>query len=371
MGVSHLLEHMVFKGTTSRSALEIALALEVLGGSLDAYTSREHTSFQARVLDEHVETAAEVLCDLIFHPVLRGADLTPERKVVLEEIGMVEDAPDDLVFELHNELLWGSHPFGYSILGTRETVGALGADDLRALHDRAYHPGQMVLAAAGNIEHQELLDVLRRTGWLEIPAGEMRPMESPAPAPAGPADRHVERDSAQTHIVLGTPAVRYGDPRRFAVALASMHLGGGMSSRLFQRIREELGLAYSIHSFHSFHARTGMHGVYVGTSPETAAAARNAIMEEMDALARRGMTPKEIAAAKGQLKGQITLSLESPASRMYRAASGELYGEPFQGLDEVLAEIDALTPEMINGVCGDIFAPARQTVLSLGPHAAA
>src|SRR5919202_94964 len=158
MGISHLLEHMVFKGTRSRSAKEIALALEVLGGSLDAYTSREHTSFQARVLDEHLEQAADVVGDLVFRPLLRAEDLRLERRVVLEEISMVDDTPDDLVFEIHNEALWGDHPYGYSILGTRETVSALGVKELRDLHRRAYHPPHIVVAAAGNLQHEQLLE---------------------------------------------------------------------------------------------------------------------------------------------------------------------------------------------------------------------
>src|SRR5438093_868166 len=165
MGVSHLLEHMVFKGTERRSAHEIALSLEALGGSLDAYTSREHTVYQGRVLDEHLEHAADVIGDIVFRPLLRDSDLVLERKVVLEEIGMVEDTPDDMVFELHNEQLWGAHPYGYSILGTRETVNGLRVSDLRALHARAYHPGQLVVAAAGNVEHDRLIDVLGETGW--------------------------------------------------------------------------------------------------------------------------------------------------------------------------------------------------------------
>src|SRR3954463_8180882 len=162
MGVSHLLEHMVFKGTPTRSAKDIALSLEALGGSLDAYTSREHTVYQARVLDEHLFEAADVVADMVFRPSLRGSDLTLERKGVLEEIGMVEDTPDDLVFELHNAALWGAHPYGYSILGTRETVGALKVRDLKELHERAYHPGRLVVAASGNVEHEALVDSLVR-----------------------------------------------------------------------------------------------------------------------------------------------------------------------------------------------------------------
>src|SRR5690349_12010787 len=259
MGVSHLLEHMVFKGTKRRTAHEIALSLEALGGSLDAYTSREHTVYQARVLDEHLEQAADVIADIVFNPSLRESDLKLERKVILEEIGMVEDTPDDLVFELHSEALWGEHPYGYSILGTRETVNALSVADLRALHTRAYHPGHLVVAAAGNVEHERLLDVLEHTGWLDVPAGDSSPMLLSPPRTEAPSTRHVTREGAQTHIVAGAPAIPHGDPRRFPLLLLSMLLGGGMSSRLFQRVREELGLAYAIYTYQTFHADTGMH----------------------------------------------------------------------------------------------------------------
>ena len=369
MGVSHLLEHMVFKGTSSRSAKDIALSLEVLGGSLDAYTSREHTSYQARVLDEHLAHATDVIADLVFRPLIRASDLKLERKVVLEEISMVEDTPDDIVFELHNELLWGAHPYGYSILGTRDTVSALGVKELRELHERAYHPPQLVVAAAGNVEHERLVDTLLETGWGAVPRGEDTPLVSPAPSAAPPAYRHVERDAAQTHVVFGSPAVKHGDPRRYAMALVSMQLGGGMSSRLFQRVREELGLAYSVYTFQSFHVDTGVHGVYVATAPDTAREAAAAIRGELAALAADGLPADELAAGKSQLKGQITLSLESVSSRMYRAAGVELYGEPYRPLDEVLALVDAIDEDTVRSVCAEFFAPERQTVLSLGPVA--
>src|ERR1051326_2667323 len=178
MGVSHLLEHMVFKGTERRSAHEIALSLEALGGSLDAYTSREHTVYQGRVLDEHLSEAADVLGDIVLHPTLRESDLTLERKVILEEIGMVEDTPDDLVFELHNELLWGDHPYGYSTLGTRDTLARLGVRELKELHRRAYHPAHLVVAASGNVEHDRLLDILDETGWLAADAGHPPPLQA-------------------------------------------------------------------------------------------------------------------------------------------------------------------------------------------------
>jgi predicted Zn-dependent peptidase len=367
MGVSHLLEHMVFKGTERRSAHEIALSLEALGGSLDAYTSREHTVYQARVLDEHLEVAADVIGDFVFAPLLRRADLELERKVVLEEIGMVDDTPDDLVFELHGEALWGTHPYGYSILGTRDTVSSLGTADLEALHRRAYHPRQLVVVGAGNVEHEQLLAILERTGWTTRDASDDAPTPVPPPVAQAPLRRHVEREGVQTHIVVGSTTVAHEDPRRPAVVLLSSLLGGGMSSRLFQRVREELGLAYAVYTFQSFHADVGTHGVYVGTSPDTARKALDAIDEELAIVAARGLPPDEIAMGKSQLKGQLTLSLESVSSRMYRCASVELYGEPYRTLDEMLAQVDSVTPEQVAEVAREFFDPARQTVVSLGP----
>ena len=371
MGVSHLLEHMVFKGTSRRTAREIALSLEQLGGSLDAYTAREHTSYQARVLDEHLEQAADVIADLVFDPALRAEDLKLERKVVLEEISMVADTPDDLVFELHNEALWGSHPYGYSILGTRDTVSRLGVRDLAALHRRAYHPGNIVVAAAGHLEHDELVETLERTGWGDpTPRGESS-LATVSPVASAPVVRHVEREGAQTHTVIGSATVRYADARRHAIVLVGVLLGGGMSSRLFQRVREELGLAYSVYGYQSFHVDTGTHGVYVGTAPETAREATEAILEELGKVAREGLSAADLASAKSQVKGQLTLSLESPSSRMYRAAGTELYGEPWRSLDEVLALIDAISLEETAAVAEEFFDPSRQTILSLGPTAAA
>jgi len=371
MGVSHMLEHMVFKGTPTRSAKDLALALETLGGSLDAYTSREHTSYQARVLDEHLSQAADVLADLIFQPTLRAPDLALEKKVVLEEINTVDDTPDDLVFELHNAQMWGNHPYGFQILGTRETVGALGTSDLRALHSRAYHPEQIVVAAAGNVEHDDLLETLESTGWADIPRGGLPALKSPAPIVQTPAAVHFERDTAQTHIVIGSDAFPHSDPRRYAMTMVGMLFGGGMSSRLFQRIREELGLAYSVYSFQSFHEDAGMHGVYVGTTPDSARSAVDAINAELEKLSTEGLSEEDITAGKSQLKGQITLSLESPTSRMYRAAGTELYGEPYRTLDELLALIDAIDAPTVADVCRTYYAPERQTLVSLGPKVAA
>jgi predicted Zn-dependent peptidase len=374
MGVSHLLEHMVFKGTERRSAQEIALALEARGGSLDAYTSRDTTAFQARVLDQDLGRALDVLTDLVRHPVLRPDDLELERNVVLEEINTVEDTPDDQVFDLAYQALWPEHPYGYSILGTRDTVRALSADDLRHLHGCAYVPGNCVIAAAGNLEHDRLVAELGALGWFDGgPDGGAR--AAPAAAPPAPARRGVEarhlKDTAQTHIVLATDAVPYADRRKYALLVLANVFGGGMSSRLFQRVREELGLAYAVYAFTNFYRQVGVAGVYVGTQPRTAPQAVAAIREEYAKLAREGLAGDVLAEAKQQTQGQLMLSLESPAARMYRLAGFPVYGEPYRSLDEVLAAVGELTADEVAAVAAEFFAPERQTVVWLGPEGGA
>jgi predicted Zn-dependent peptidase len=370
MGVSHLLEHMVFKGTTSRTAQEIALALETLGGSLDAFTEREHTSFQARVLEEHLEVAADVIGDLVFRPMLRDADLALERKVILEEISMVEDMPDDVIFDHHNRAIWGDHPHGFSILGTRATVDALDVAHLRALHDRAYHPGRIVVAAAGAVEHEQLLEVLERTGWTTQPSGDTTPWTVPAPVAGAVGRQHVpRRDIAQTHVVLGGPSIAHGDPRRYAFALLSMLLGGGMSSRLFQRVREELGLAYSVQTFQGSYADAGSHGVYLASAPATAQQALDAVREVLFSVVAHGLPEAELVAGRRQLRGQLVLSMEGISSKMYRAANTALYNEPHRSVDEMIAQIDMIDAEQVHTIARDFFDPTQLTLVSLGPKA--
>ena len=368
MGVSHLLEHMVFKGTERRSAQEIALALESRGGSLDAFTSRDATSFQARVLDADLPRALDVLTDLVRHPTLRDADLQLERNVILEEISTVQDTPDDLVFDLSAEALWPGHPYGYSILGTRDTVTSLSTDHLRRLHERAYVPRNCVISAAGNLEHDRLLALLGELGWFEGSSDD----GDPPPAPAvRPAQRGVElrrnKDTAQTHIVFATDTVPFSDPRKYAVLVLANVFGGGMSSRLFQRIREELGLAYAIYAYTSFYYQMGLVGVYVGTQPATADQAAQAIRDEYARLATDSLRGAALDDAKQQTQGQLMLSLEGPAARMYRLAGAEVYGEPYRSLDEMLAEVQALTEDQVAAAASEFFAPERQTVTWLGP----
>jgi predicted Zn-dependent peptidase len=368
LGISHLLEHMVFKGTERRTARELALELEVRGGGLDAFTGRDYTCYQAHVLDADLPLAVEILTDLVRRPLLRESDLESERNVILEEINGVADTPDDLVFELHAQALWPKHPYGYSILGTPETLEALSAEDLRGLHRGGYYRGNCVIAAAGRVSHEQLLTVLEREGWFEGNTREM-PRNGVVPEPAVRGGSHAEeRDTAQTHIVFGTDTFPLRDPRRFALAILTNVFGGGMSSRLFQRVREELGLAYAVFAYKHFYQGSGQLGVYVGTQPSTASLAVEAIREEYGRLAREGLPLAELTNGKQQLKGQIMLSLESPSARMGRLAGFTLYEDPYRPLDQMLAEIDRVTPDDIAAVAHEFFTPERQTVLRLGPE---
>jgi predicted Zn-dependent peptidase len=339
----------------------------VRGGSLDAYTGRDATSYQAHVLDADLSLAVDVLTDLVRRPLIRESDLDSERNVILEEINGVADTPDDLVFELHAETLWPAHPYGYSILGTPDTLGAISAGDLRCLHQTGYYHGNCVIAAAGNLDHDRLLAALAAEGWFEDSARERaRPAVTPSPARLGAA-RWEERDTAQTHIVFGTDTFPLRDPRRFAISILTNVFGGGMSSRLFQRVREELGLAYAVFAYKNFHQSSGQLGVYVGTQTASADQAVDAIRAEYDRIAREGLPADELEAGKLQLKGQIMLALESPMARMGRLAGFSLHDEPYRPLDRMLAEVDAVTAEEVAAVAAEFFPPDRQTVVRLGP----
>jgi predicted Zn-dependent peptidase len=365
MGASHLLEHMVFKGTEGRTARQIALEIEGIGGSLDAYTSREHTACFAKVLDEHLPIAVDVLTDLVFRPLLRGEDLEIERRVILEEIAGVEDTPEELVFDMHARSAWGEHPYGNPVLGTAETVGSMTLDDVHGLWKTAYRPDTCVVAAAGNLEHEALLALVAR--HFPQTRGHSQAPCVPEPAPPAPEKRGVERDTAQTHICLGAPTFRRSDPRRFASILVSTALGGGMSSRLFQRVREEFGLAYTVYTFQSFYTRGGLAGTYLATRPDSADRAIEEVRGELGLLSGTGLASEELRAVKNQTKGQVLLSLESTSARLQRLAGVALYDEPYMNLDEICLRIDRVGEEEVAELCRKYYAPDHQTLIRLGP----
>ena len=364
-GVSHLMEHLVFKGTERRNAHEIALSLESLGGSLDAYTTREYTSYQAHVLDEHLPVALDVLADLVLSPRLDPADLELEKDVVIEEIAGVEDTPDDLIFDLHGERFWKGHTYGRPILGTRETVRAFHIDDLRALHAERYRGKNMVLGCVGNVEHDEVVSRFAKL-FGEVDPGSASPViDRPTETSSGRIS--VVRDASQAHILIANSTPSYGDPSRNALILIAGAFGGGMSSRLFQRVREELALAYAVYSFQSFYSKAGLAGVYVGTRPEAAEKALSAILEEYAKLWEQGITDQELEQAKSHAKGRSILAMESTGSRLLRLVGFTLRGEPYRSLDESLARIDAVTQDEVRAACLQYYNPEDQSTLTLGP----
>ncbi|MFG1690779.1 M16 family metallopeptidase [Gemmatimonadota bacterium] len=298
-------------------------------------------------------------------PLLRQEDLELEREVVLEEIAMVQDTPDDLVFELHGADFWNGHPYGHAILGNPESVRGLDAPALQELHRQRYLNGNLIVAAAGNVHHQE---VVERTAHLfaAVQSPE-EPNTVPEPSPLETGSVCVTRDSSQTHMVLGSSIPGHSHPDRYPLLILSSAFGGGMSSRLFQRIREALGLAYSVFSFQSFYSRSGISGVYVGTRPEWGDRALEAILEEHRRLAADGLTADELAQTKQQVKGQVMLSLESTGARLFRLAGFAVYDEPFLTLDELLGLIDGITQEDVARVASEYFDADRQFTLRLGP----
>jgi predicted Zn-dependent peptidase len=348
-GASHFLEHLLFKGTPTRSAKNIAEAFDAVGGDLNAFSAREHTCFYARVLDRDLPMAVEYLCDMLQHSRLARPDFDAERHVILEEIRMHEDTPDDLIHDLFSETLWAGHPLGRPVLGTVDSITSVGRDQVRRFYRRHYVPANLIVVGAGNLRHERLVELVgsfMETGRVrrEGPPGWRLRVSGNAPAPSG--RRLVRsRSTEQAHIVLGTGGLGRSDPDRFAFGVANNALGGGMSSRLFQEVREKRGLAYSVYSYHSMYAETGVFAAYAGTAPARAEEVLSVIRQELTDLVERGVSPDELERAKGHLKGSLVLSQDDPGGRMNRLGKSEVGHGEILTVDQVLERIDAVTGE--------------------------
>jgi predicted Zn-dependent peptidase len=365
-GISHFLEHMVFKGTTHRSAEEIARAADSIGGHLDAFTAKECTSFSIKVLDEHLPRAFEILADIVQNPLLREDHIAKECQVIQEEIKMVEDTPDDLVHEIFTQTYWRGHALGRPILGTRQTVGRFDRPRLLRYFRRHYTPCQMLIAAAGHVNHRQVVDLVS-AHFEGVPAGEPGP-SGPTPVP-NPHIRHRrKKELEQVHICLGAPAYPQTHPKRFACYVMNTVLGGGMSSRLFQNIREQRGLAYAVFSNLNAFRDAGCLSVYAGTSTANARRVIGLIVEEFRRMKRTPLSPEELQRAKDYLKGSLLLSLESTMSRMSNLARQEMYFGRYITLDEIAAAVDAVTAEDVLDVARDLFDPPRLALTILGPQ---
>ncbi|MDQ7797348.1 MAG: pitrilysin family protein [Candidatus Edwardsbacteria bacterium] len=367
-GLSHLVEHLLFKGTQTRTARDIAIFLESIGGHLDAFTSKEETCFYARVLDEHLPQAVDILSDIISHPRLDPQDLEKERKVILEEIKTVEDTPDEMVHELFSEALFSGHPLSYPILGSRENCQSFNMADIQAFRRKNYLPGNMVLAVAGRVEHQALEQLARRyLGRYQTSAVPKKTADADIKAPGLLLKR---KKTSQVHICLGMPALAFSDPGRYALLVLNTIFGGGMSSRLFQKIREEEGLAYSIYSFADLYRDTGLFGVYLGVAVEQTRRSLETTLAEFKRLLVEPPSPEELENAKAQLKGNLMLGLESTSNRMMRLAKMEINREPYRDLGQTLVKIDAVTADDLLAVAQRVIRPEALAAAVLGPVSA-
>lgn len=349
-GATHFLEHLLFKGTARRTAKEIAEALEAVGGDLNAFTAKEHTCFYARCLDRDLPLAIDVLADMITSASLNREDVDAERGVVLEEIRMLHDTPDDLVHSVFSQAVFGPHPLGREVLGEPEAIRAVDREQIHGHYHRRYVPSNLVVAVAGNIEHEAVQDLVGEVldSWEPAPAAPVRTL-APIERPAYPV-RLRKRSTEQAHVCVGGLGLRRSDERRFAAMVLNHALGGGMASRLFQEVRERRGLAYSVYSYLSLHAEGGSHAVYAGTAAHQVDTVLGLVRDELARVLTDGLTDKEVADAKGSLVGSTLLGLEDTGSRMTRLGKALISDVPLLSLDETIAAIDGVTRDDLVGV---------------------
>ncbi len=363
-GIAHFIEHMVFKGTERRTAEEIAQSMDSLGGMLDAFTAKEMTCFNAKVLDEHLPVAFDVLSDLVLRPRFDEADIAKEKQVVLEEIKMDEDNPESVIHEMFTQNFWRGHPLGLPILGTPDTVPQFSRDTLLECFHSWYAPNNIVITAAGNLEHTRLVDMaVSAFGG----AARAAPVQAhTAPQTHASLEQRHKQELEQVHIVLGVPSYPLAHERRYAASLLNIILGGGMSSRLFQNIRERQGLAYAIFSDVSPYTDSGVLSVYAGTSRETTGQLIRCVVEEFRRIKHEPVSAEELRRAKDHLKGSMMLSLESTSARISNLARQAMYFNRFLSLDEMLASIEIVTREEVLAIAHDFFEPGRLALTVLG-----
>jgi predicted Zn-dependent peptidase len=363
-GISHFIEHMVFKGTEHRSAEDIARQVDSIGGNLDAFTAKECICFNVKLLDEHLPIAMDVLSDLVLHPVFDIKDITRERGVILEEIKMDEDSPDYLVHEIFVQSFWKDHPLGKPILGTRETVKKFERDPVLRFYGHHFAPGNLIIAAAGNLNHQKFVDLVVKH-FAQMPAMK-NGLHSSKPAIVPRIIMRNKKSLEQVQICVGVPSHPIAHERRHASYLLNTLLGGGMSSRLFQNIRERQGLAYAIYSDLNPYRDTGCLSVYAGTSRESATKVVQSIVGEFHNLKTEDVSAEELRRSKDQLKGSLMLSLESSTARMSNLARQEMYFDHFYSMDELLEKIEAVTAEDIRAFANEFFRTESIAVTVLG-----
>jgi predicted Zn-dependent peptidase len=364
-GVSHFIEHLLFKGSSRYSAQEIAEIFDEMGSELNAATSREHTVVYARVPDERVETALEVMADMVFAPTF--TDLDSEREVVLEEIAMYEDTPQELVHDLFSEAVFGDHPLGRPVIGTAEVISSVSRRAVGAYHRSAYAGDNVVIAAAGNVEHDRFVALVERARENAAPSQRHVKPRAPLVKEPPPGLRFARKDTEQYNVCLGSPGISRSDRRRFAASLLDSILGGSASSRLFQEIREKRGMAYSVYSFASQYTDTGVVGVYLGTREENLAACVEICSAEIADLAAGNLRPRELDRAKQNLKGRIMLGMESTSSRMSRLGKSLITDTELLSFERIMSEIDAVAADQVCELADVLLAPAKLSAAGIGP----
>ena len=371
-GATHYLEHLLFKGTGKRTALELSSEMDAVGGEMNAFTAKEYTCYYARVLDADLPLAVDVLTDMVTSSLITPKDVDAERNVVLEEIAMNEDDPSDTVHEAFSARLFGDTPLGRPILGTVDSINAITREQIHEHYRARYTPEHLVVAAAGNLDHDAVVELVRASFGSHLDRA-----SDPAPprlhngqagfgATPGTGVQLVSRSIEQANLVLGCEALARTDDRRFALGVLNAAFGGGMSSRLFQEVREKRGLAYSVYSFSAQHADTGMWGIYVGCLPSKADEVLAICAEEITRVVDDGLTDAELARGKGQVRGSIVLGMEDPSSRMSRLGKSELVYPRLEPVDEVLTSIDAVTHDDIRAIAADILTKPKALAV-VGP----
>ena len=359
-GLTHFLEHLLFKGTDRFSSREIDEAFDAMGAEVNAGTGKETTSVFSRFLDGHLERAFDVLQDIVLRPAY--PDIDSERQVVIEEIAMYEDEPQDKVHDVLAKAIFGAHPLGKPIIGRADVVSSVPVPSIAGWHDRCYVPGNMVVAAAGNLDHERIVSLVEaamdRTGPV--------PSQPGAPDGAEPTLRFHAKETEQYHLCVGGPGIPRGDDRRFALRILDTVLGGSTSSRLFQEVREKRGLAYAVYSYAGHYADSGQVAVYVGTRPDNVAEAMEVIGTELRRVHADGVTTEELERARENVKGRTVLAMESTLARMNRLGSAVLMGVPLMSLDEVLAALDAVTLDDVAALANELYAPERLSAAGVG-----
>jgi predicted Zn-dependent peptidase len=365
-GVTHFLEHLLFKGSRIYSAQEIAEIFDTFGGELNAATARDYTVVYGRVLDDHVERALDVMTDMVFVPTL--ADLDSEREVVLEEIAMIEDSPQELVHDLITQAVFGNHPLGRPVLGSADVIARVSRRSVAAYHRARYTAANVVVAAAGSIDHERLLALVERTEKkLREPPARRPAARAAFVAPPGPSLHFQRKDTEQYHVCIAAPGIARSDKRRFAASLLDGILGGSASSRLFQEIREKRGMAYAVYTFASQYTDTGQIGVYLGTREDNLAACLEIASEQIADISAGNVQPEELARAKENLKGRILLSMESTATRMSRLGKSLITDSELLTIERIMAEIDAVEAEALAELAEVLLAPEKLSAAGIGP----